>query len=333
MSLETLKTLIEERKWYDFSHLVIKLSKEANDKQALDSMLHLFIELLPRIHPLSIASTTVALLSRLQTEEALGLINCSISAIRERDENIYKEELCCLSMHKCMISVYAKRYENIESQIISWMSQKLSDENYYFLLLLAGNFYESIGNVENAQEYFLKHAKATNKVEDVEKLVRLSIISRTFFDFSSVMAFNEYRTLQNNDLKNIFDCFLEGDVSKVNLQDIMRALNIKDAEFIKEKFFLINIIVICFKSEHKYVSFDVFMAKLCVDEIMLLKLLLKALGTGVISGWIDSEKRTLFFSRVIPRALNAEELEKMKAKFVEWKRRVDEAIVTIKTEF
>lgn len=332
MSIETLQNLLEKRKWFDFTELVIKMTKDNIDKQILYSMLNLYLEIIQRLHPISVTMTTIAILPHIQHEEALNLIEMSISAINNHDGGIYKEELCSLEMHRCMIKIQLKKYENIESQIIFWLSKKLSDDNYNFLLALAGNFYESIGNIENAHEFFLKHAKASKKVQDIEKLVRLSILSTTFFDLSSIMKFEEYDKMKDSDLKFIFTSFSEENVENANIPAIMNALNITDANFIKEKFFINNIITICFKSESKMVEFETFLSRLPIDEITLLRLLLKALGIGVISGWVDSEKRTLFFDRVIPRSLNTEEINKMKLKFIEWKKRVDEIIQVVKSE-
>lgn len=335
MSLDRLRSLASSRKWYDFSELIKEDIAEGISPEELGTIVELLGKHMQKMHPITISTTSVALASMMEPQKALDLFDAAISAITSipSDEN-YLQELDFLRMHKCRASIKLGQLEDTESQIIAWKSSKLSDENFCLLQLVAGEFYESIGNIEDAQEEYLTHAKLTQKVIDIEKLLRLSLLSRTFFDFSSITALREFDMLEDsNSLKALFQWFQKGDLSKIDSNELFDTLRVDNIEDIRDKIYLINIVMICFRSEQKFVYFDTFIAELAIDEITLLSLLLKALGINIITGWIDSEQRKLFFDRVIPRALSLDELSRMKCKFVEWRRRVGEVIKAVEQEY
>lgn len=335
MSLDRLRSLADSRKWYDFAELIKEDVASGITPEELVSTSELLIKHIQKMHPISICSITVALVSTMEPLKASGLLDAAIAAIHSisLDEN-YLQELYFLEMHKCMMDIRLERLEDIESRLIAWESSKLSDENFSLLRLVAGEFYESIGNIEDAQKEYLMHAKLTKKVVDIEKLLRLSLLSKTFFDFSSVAAFREFDMLEDSsDLKELFLWFQKGDLSKIGRSELFDVLKVSNIEDIRDKIYLINIVMICFRSERKFVYFDTFLSELVIDEVTLLGLLLKALGINIITGWIDSEQRRLFFDRVIPRALNLDELTRVKCKFVEWRKRVGEVIEAIEQEY
>lgn len=323
-----LKELAQERKWYDFTEKIkSELSRGANAKEA-EQMAETFGQYISKIHPLSIVSTVVSLFPHLHPTKAVDLIEKSISIISSSETN-YSQELVCLKLYRCIGYVKMNNFEDIESQLIFLKNSAISNENLNFLLLVASSYYEAIGNIENAQEYLFRHAKETGFLENPERLVILSILSKTFFDFAAVSSFNEFKLIKDENLKKLFILFQEGDMAGIEPKTACALLGVESIDFLKEKIYLVNILKICFQSEQKFVFFEQLIECLKMDEQTVICLLIRALGLNIINGWIDSEQRIFYFNSVLPRALSASELQKLKFKFIEWRAKVDRVLTAM----
>lgn len=325
--LDEIKNLEAERKWFDLTE-TIKNNVHSLSESEINSLLTIFTKNMERIHPMSLTSTIIGLYYHISPETACDLIKNAISAIDSISlvQNSYFNEITTLRLYFFIASIKLNNLEDIETQIISLKSQNLSVENINLLYLVGAMFYEKLENYEEAQNCLFCHLKQSESVYDIEKLVELSIKSPTFFDFSAISSLKEFEQMKNLPLKNLFISLMSGDVNQIHTQNVFDILKTVDSDWIETKIYLLNIIRICFKCDQKFVKFDHFINELKIDENKVLGLLLRALGLNIIKGWIDSEERTLFFDYVLPRSLNAEELEKMKMKFVEWRNRVQEII-------
>ncbi|KAM0681658.1 26S proteasome regulatory subunit [Glugoides intestinalis] len=333
--LDELKVLITQRKWYDFVETLKEGLNSNLSKQDLEIACKILMENMKSLHPFSLVSVLVSLFPFLRRESSISLIEEAIEIIHKNSNFIsdYQNEISCLLLYKCIASVQLDILENTEEQLISLKASKLSDENANLHCIAAAQFYEKVGNYDEAQEYLFLHAKNTKKVQDIEKLVYLSILSSRFFDFTAVATFKEFELLQNDNLKTLFLNFQNGNLNQEAVQVLTSLLGIPCKDHLQEKLHLLNIIRTCFEaSEQKLVTFDHLLSKLEVSESTLLRLLLKALGLKIIRGWIDSEERILFFDSVLPRALNSEELQKMKEKFIEWKDRIQDVITAMESK-
>lgn len=331
---DLLKQLVSERKWFDLSELITEWCNDPSFAANSELLLETLSKNMAKIHPLSLTSTIGTLFYHISPETALGIIDKAVSMLEvdTPGENPYFQEIVTLKLFYYIALLKLGRYEDIESRILSLKAANLSNDNMYMLYIVSALFYEGVGNYDEAQSYLFLHAKQTGHVYDIGKLVELSIRSTTFFDFSAIFVLPEFSRLQNAPLKNLFLSLSNGDMNSIDPQEIANVLHIKDASQIVTKIHLLNIIRICFKSEQKSIGFDRLMAELNVDEATLIKLLLRALGLQIVKGWIDSEVRTLFFDSVLPRALEADELQKMKMKFVEWRNRVANVIEMVERQ-
>lgn len=323
-----LKELTDLRKWFDFTEKIkLELRKDSNTSRA-EEMADMFANFVQRIHPLSVTSTIVEFFPYLSPNKAIELIEKAISAIESSsgDENTYIQEIICLKLYHCMASIQIKRFEDIESYIFHLKKSSASNENFNLSLLVAALYYEACGDIENSQEYLFEHLKQTNSVHNIEKLIRFSILSRSFFDFAAISSLTEFNQFDNQDLKNLFMNFEEGNISRIDSTTACRLLKVESIDFLREKIYLVNILKMCFKAEQKYVIIEDIMKFLQLDEQSAIGLLITALGLNIVSGWIDSEKRIFYFNSVLPRSLNSEELQKMKFKFVEWRSRVQKVL-------
>lgn len=332
MSVKELIVLKQERKWFDFVELARKEMELRKSEEDLNEIIQLFTSLISKVHPTSIASFVLDAYKVLDADKSLELIDLAISTIVSANETAYIQEIHSLRMTKCIIYSCQRKFDNIESQIFSWKTAKLTKSNHNLLYYLAGAFYQSVGNIEKAQEYFLRLAKATNKIDNVENLMRLSILSSTFFDFSSICNFEDFKNHQNNDLKKVFLAFQNRKINEIDGSLLKCVIGDDNMVHITEKLYIMKIISICFAANQKQVDFDVFTSVLNIEEIELVSLLLKALGLNVLSGWIDSNERVFYFDKVIPRSLNGEELAKMKGKFMDWRNRISGVIELIEKD-
>lgn len=329
---DEIKSLESERKWFDMIEHIKRGAAASLPSVDLDFSLDILTRNMAKIHPISLTSAIVALLQHISPEKASGIIQAAISTLETGSaiQSNYFQEIATLRLHFYISSIKQRNFENIESQIIALKNTALSNDNLNLLYLVAALFYEGMGNCEEAQSYLFLHAKQTGAVYDIEKLVELSIRSSSFFDFSAISAFSEFDDLSNAPLKNLFLCLSSGNIGNITAKEVSKILKTNNVDRLTTKVHLLNIIRMCFKSEQKFVAFDQLMSELQIDEVALIKLLLRALGLGVVKGWIDSEERMLFFDSVLPRALNREELQKMKMKFVVWRDRVQKVIDIVK---
>lgn len=332
---DELQVLLTERKWYDFVETIKEGANTNLSKEKLELAYKLLIENVKKLHPFSLVSVVVTLFPFLTSENSINLIEKAIETINTNTTFIsgYQNEISCLMLYKCIASVQIGNLESTEEELISLKASKLSNENTNLHCIAAAQFYEKVGNYDEAQEYLFLHAKNTKKVQNVEKLAYLSILSSRFFDFTAISTFREFELLQNESLKNLFLNFQNGNLNQAEIKELTSVLGIGSSEHLQEKIHLLNIIRTCFEaSEQKLVTFDHLLSKLEVSETTLIRLLLKALGLKIIHGWMDSEERILFFDSVLPRALNSEELQKMKQKFIEWRDRVHNVLTAMESK-
>lgn len=333
MADSKLTKLVEERKWFDLTEYIQAQLQTQIDNTQIQLLLHLYSTYLQRIHPISSCKTSVEFSKRLEPEKAIFLLGETITQISSLEQIKFSQQIHFLKMNQCLILCKLRQFENIETQLFIWKNTKLSDENFNFLSYLSAIFYESIGNIEKAQKYHLEHAKGVGHAVDIEKLIKLSLLSPVFYDFSSISSLKDFKDYKNASIKSLFMDFQEGNINQMTESLICQTLNIESAGYIKEKLYLMKIISICFASETRQIPFSVLQDALSVDKISTIKLILKALGLGVLHGWINANEQILNFNKVIPRSLNKSELGKIKSKFVEWQTRVENVINAIEEEY
>jgi hypothetical protein len=326
--IELLKTLQSQRKWYDCSECIKDIVKSSDHSKYTVEMLTVFKNILPSMHTETAVDTAIALSSIVAPKDALSILQNTLGMCMKKDTTKYFQPIAKIGMNICLTNISLGNFENIEKMIIQWKNSVLTNCNFILLHFLGFKFYEGIGNLENSHEYFIKYVSLSGDVHNIEKLVRLSLLSKNFYDFSYISNLEEFSSLsqKNIELKLLFEDFQRGHFEKINNQRIEAVLECRNPEAVREKVYLVNIINICFDAADKMVNFDVFTARMNIDSNYLLYLLMKALGAKLVTGWIDSEKNTLFFDRVMPRSLSKDEISKMKEKFCEWSNRVQRSI-------
>lgn len=344
MAITDLKKLQSERKWFDCSQEMIRLVNENKlSSDDLKTIFSVFKEIEARFHPTTLAETVKHLVKVISPQESIDFILSAINTLNNSKINSASvtASLDLLNIHLCISKVKIGSFEEIEREIICLKRKSLSKNSYISLLYLGYIFYDSIGNIEHTQEYLLSYIKEIRdlKEEDfhmMDKLIKLSLLSKSFYDFSAITEMKEFDSCKDEDLKSLFVDFKNGDFKKLegwenNIKDIICQIVREDLRVIifdqvREKIYLINIINICFYSDQKFVYLDHFCSSLKIDQNYLLILILKAFGLGLIDGWIDSKQNILFYNSIISRQLSMQDISKMKSKFIIWRSRVNDVI-------
>lgn len=357
MPFDDLRALCSARKWFDCAQELKSLAENTKTaKKKLPELVEIFTSILPHMHPASSAETAVAFVPRLALDDAIGLLEQAADAIvaQRMLPDSFLNELTSVQMHLCLCRIRQGELDDRESEILKWrkmhsrpgadggpVSIPFSRANHELLQYVTYCFYSAIGNVEEAQRHLLAYVTASGDNSELEQLVKLSLVSKIFFDFSSVIALEGFKRLSSKRLISLFEDFQRGHFAQIEKRKkeivgiINEILGTEQHEeymnYVAEKVYLINIMNMCFQSEHKCVMISRMLADLQIEENYLIALLLKALGIGLISGWIDSERGILFFDRVIPRSLGNEDIAKMKQKLVVWRNRVVRAIEKVES--
>lgn len=357
MSLAELKSLFDSRKWFDCAEK-IKSHIAENHTQAdeLDEITRLLAPVLHRMHPISSSETVIALACLLDRDRAIELLNVAATAISRQigDEENYANELISVQMHLCSYKIQNGELEERESEILGWLkiyskertndsSVPFSPTNYMFVQYVAYLYYNAIRHFEQAQTHLYNYLSVHKDAGLLDALVRLSIVSKSYFDFFAISLLEGFDGLENRRLVEVFVSFQNGDTSSVreNEKTILEIVTeTVGVDFVPdympsvlEKVFLINILNICFVSEQKFVPFNTFLSELNFTDVSyLIALLLKALSFGLISGSLDSQKEVLYFDRLISRSLSSDDLSKMRDKFVVWRDRVSKTIQQMESQ-
>ncbi|KAI5169657.1 26S proteasome regulatory subunit N9 [Pancytospora epiphaga] len=351
MAFAELENLLTSRKWYDFAEHVEELVKKGQlSSEDATRVRELMEPILLRFHPHTAAHVSVVLASLLSKREAIELLEKVERVISDNmsDDVTHANSLIHAQMHLCAYRIENGEYEGREPEILGWFKIydteeneiPFSKENYTFLQYTAYSFYKKICNFDLAQKYLLRYITDSSDFILLEELVEFSIVSESFFNFSAVSLLDEFTTLEDKELVELFTSFNHGDVEKVTgfrlrIIAILEKLGYSQdrddyLNRIIEKAYLINILNICFSSTTNMIPFDTFVSGLgLTDYNSLISLLLKALGHGLISGYIDSKLKCLFFSRLVPRALGEKDLADMKVQFGMWRDRVSQVIKLI----
>lgn len=351
-SIEDLKTLCSQRKWYDCAQGIILISSQDNSKSIQSELVEIFKSSMQRMHPKTLKNVGVALCANLQPADAINIfkdiLNC-INSHRSNEES-YLDEIAIIEMSICLCRIKLGEVENRETEIIEWKNNyknrpdifKKCSASYGLLQLIAYNFYKLINNIEETQKYLLNYIEFSKNTEFIPELIKLSIVSKTFFDFSTIISLSGFESVEEEKLTNLIVDFQQGDCKNIKdakslVLDIIKSVvpsNLVNeyVDIVGEKVFLASILSICFEAENKSVSFDKFINELSIDESYLISLILKALGMKLVSGWIDSKERMLYFNSVMPRCLYDTQISKMKNKFICWRDRIAKVIETLSSE-
>lgn len=351
MSIEGLQKLCDARRWFDCSEKIVEMAAGPLSGDEAAAVARILDAAILRMHPSSSSATVAALVPHLPLGDAVGLLSRTHAAISSQGmtDDSYMNELASVGMQICLCKIKSGEAEDRETEILGWKKiyeqggdvarPGLSPENYRLLQYVAYHFYALISNVEEAQAYLFSYTALSGDAGLLERLVKLSIVSKTFFDFSSVIELDGFDGLSDQGLADLLVAFQRGDFAQIEKKKRQVAAVVEEIAgpdlaqeymgHVAEKVYLVSILNICFEAEHKCVPLDRFVTELRIDESHLVALLLRALGIGLISGWVDSRERMLFYDRVAPRSLCEEDISRMRNRFVLWRDRVARAIASI----
>ncbi|ADM12685.1 uncharacterized protein Eint_111860 [Encephalitozoon intestinalis ATCC 50506] len=329
MELNRIKELQKERKWMQFCNAII----DSMDSFPLNELLDAFLESAGQIHPRSSYEVFLAFSERLNPEEGIRVLALGEETIR--NSVLYSEtfevEKMFLEMKRCLLLIEIGELRGIEKKLFEWKGFRMPKNVRIMYNFFGFKLYQKIQNVEEAFSHLLRYVNLSGSEELMDCLVEYALLSKEFFNFTLITSLPGFDKMNNRDLKEIFLMFREGNVERLE-EKYGKFTEIfgSNADVVKEKAYMIALINICFSEAEKKVSIKKVEELLKIPNKMVIYIILKSFGLGLISGWIDGEKGILYFDSLIPRALQKEEIQKLKEKYEIWEGKVQEIVAMLK---
>ncbi|KAF9758203.1 26S proteasome non-ATPase regulatory subunit 13 like protein A [Nosema granulosis] len=314
-------SLKKSRKWFQFCKEVSATINNQNKEEVLN----LYLESISQYHPLTIAETTLKIC---KVVHSIALLEKSIDTIKECSmyQGDFSVQIIHLEIQKNLFRVEEGDFEGIEKHLFELKTSQKDlptrvVEIYHFL---GFKYFEKTGNLEYAINHLVSYVELSKDETVYSTLARYTLVSPTFFNFLKIYSIisststgdlytDIYEIVQNGDTKKILE-------KKKYLEDTFG----EDSRNIIEKTHFIKLINLCFKEKSRQISLEKLQEDLGTE---IHSFLLRAFGLGLIKGWVDGN--ILYFSTILPRTLPTEELEKMKEKYSNWRKKVGETIAMI----
>ncbi|KAI5148782.1 hypothetical protein ENBRE01_0532 [Enteropsectra breve] len=356
MAFEDVRTLAEELKWYDAAEKIIEIINDKEyDTSNNQELVGIFYELVARLHPATMTKLSIAIAVKIGVGEGADIIQECMENIKNgnRAEERYSSEMLRLELVSILCKVMNGSSENIDFALINirktlaWNRTKEGITNSAYLNYISYVHSIKSGDIDGAQKALSDYLFTANAPEIaiadrkellIENLIKLSLLSSKFYDFSSISRMAMYEKNGNTELKKLYEDFAEGNIEKLNgheaairqiigeyVADETRA-QLRFGKLV-DKVCLINILGVCYAAAGKMVPIEDFAERLPhLERSCLLGLLFKLMGLGLVDGWIDTTKGHLYLDRIIPKNPTADDINAMKNKFKDWRRRVNEVI-------
>ncbi|KAG5859106.1 hypothetical protein KMI_09g15340 [Encephalitozoon hellem] len=328
MEFDRIRKLQGERKWLQFCSMII----DSMNTHPIDKLLDVFLESAGQVHPRSSYEVFLAFSERLAPEEGIRVLALGRNIIE--GSLLYSEpfevEKMLLDIKKCLLLVEINEIKGVEKMLFEWKGFKMPKNVRIMYNFLGFKFYQKIQNVEAAFSYLLRYVSLLGSEELIDTLVEYALLSKEFFNFTLITSLPGFSKMRNKDLKEIFMMFREGDIRGLEgKNDEFNKIFGDNASIVKEKAYVIALINICFAEAEKKISIKKIEESLKIPSKMVIYIVLKSFGLGLISGWINGEEGILYFDSLIPRALQKEEVVKLKEKYDVWEKKVQEVIAML----
>lgn len=325
MQIGEVEKLKNERKWSQLCDAII----ESVDTNPIEQLVNIFLECVSQIHPKSSCGVFLMLSDKLPPEEGIKILTTG----REMLDRIvlYSEdfdvEKAAIEIKKCLLLVELGELKGIEKKLFEWKSLKMPRSVSSMYNILGFRFYEKVQNVENALVYLLRYTELCPEEDTMDVLVRYALLSKDFFNFTSITSLPGFNTIKNKSLERIFLLFREGDIEglKRNNEEFDKMFG-DEANAVREKIYIVALLNLCFAEPSKKVHLEKIENSLNISNRMSVYIILKSFGLGLIEGWINGENRTMHFNSLIPRTLQIDEIARMKDRFNIWEHKVREVI-------
>ncbi|CAD26106.1 hypothetical protein [Encephalitozoon cuniculi GB-M1] len=329
MEFDRIRELQRERKWMQFCCAIV----DSMDSLPTDKVLNIFLESAGQVHPRSSCEVFLMFSERLNPEDGIRILAIGEEIIR--NTILYSEpfevEKMLLEMKRCLLLVEINDLKGIEKKLFEWKSLKMPKNVRTMYNLLGFKLYQKIRNIEAAFTHLLKYINLSESEDLMDTLVEYAMLSKEFFNYTLITSLPGFNKMKNRELKEIFIMFREGNVKGLEKRyNKFTEIFGSYADIVKEKAYMIALINICFLEVEKKVSVKKIEELLEISNKMAIYIVLKSFGLGLISGWIDGEEGTLYFDSLIPRALQKEEIVKLKEKYDVWEKKVHEVIAMLK---
>jgi len=335
--MDKIQDHLSKYKWYDGACEMISLvdSGKASKGEIMDTLDSLILH----THPETKVCIAECVLKIFSTEESLEILKKTYDAIANygHGSKDYLEQRTRLEMLLCMIKIRNGNLDGRETEILSWKSGKTPDYNEILLYRVSYMYYEAIGHVEGLQKNLARYIEVSRDTSEMELLVKASILSRNFYDFAALKSLEEFAEIENKDLLALFHELQSGDMKAIKKRQRLLKLIIGEIiedekvqkeylEVVNEKVKLVCIINICYASKDKTVPLDSICKPLNLEKIQAISLILRAMGEGLIVGWVDSIEERLYYDSLMKRCPLAEKIPEMRQAYCNWRERLQTMI-------
>lgn len=329
MRLDEMEKFRAERKWFQLCNAII----DSVEEHPVDQLVNMFLDCVGQIHPKSSSEVFLLLAEKLPVEEGVRILTVGLESL----DNVvmysggFEVEKASLEIKRCLLLIELGETKGIEKKLFEWKSLRMPKDVSIMYNLLGFRLYEKMQNVEGAFPYLFRYMELCPKSEMMDVLVRYGLLSREFFNFTSITSHPGFDGMRNKDLREILILFREGDID--GLEKYEKKFNGMfggDSEGVREKMYITALLNLCFNEGERQIPFEKIEKSLNISSETSTYIVLKSFGLGLINGWIDGENRVLCFSGVCPRALQPGEISRIKDKFYSWEKRVHEVISMLK---
>lgn len=320
MSLTIFEEKVEEigktRKFYELSLLLIENADH-------EDIIKHAVKYLPKMHHLTVSEVVEAIIlkSNKDLSEIKDLVLFALEIVKKDNQN----SIIVIQLAYILYLIKINNIEEIESKILEYLdTPQLTLENRLKVNYVAYKFYEKLENWDNAINFALK--SNLNQI-DINSICIYAIISNNFYDFAKIKALNKFDTVEES-LKIFINELLNGTFVNTKELKLPNSIPNKYYNLVKEKVFLIEIVNICKRNlTFKFVKFEEFMTTFNFSNTnSLVYLLIKALGKGLVKGWIDSEEEVFYFDTIISQELSKKDVIDLRQKFIDMRDRVHNVI-------
>ncbi|EOB11604.1 26S proteasome non-ATPase regulatory subunit 13 [Nosema bombycis CQ1] len=322
-SNNSLKFYKNNRQWYQLCKEIIKSITKDNS----NIIYSLYLESITQYHPLTITESSLLISKYLQFKDAISLLEKSKNVIKECNmyHGDFNIQIVHLEIQMCLYKIEIGEFKQIEKKLYEFKKMDLPVKVYELYNFLGFKYFEKTGNIEYCINYLINYIELSKDKTYYEILAKYTLISRKFFNFMRVYAFEGFSEIRIN---SIYEIVQNGETKRIEKEknELKKIFTQEEVEILIEKTYFIGLINLCFKEKSRKIELSKIQEILGINENDLNSFLVKAFGLNLLKGWIDEVKGILYFSTILPRTLPKEELEKMKDKFGVWKRKVKEAI-------
>ncbi|ORD96456.1 hypothetical protein HERIO_1625 [Hepatospora eriocheir] len=301
---DKMNLYFEKRLWYELGNEIIEnINKDYRISYDYLMKSHKFI------HPITLTKILCEMIkiSQGDPKEIYEIIN----SIEDHPQLVLS-----VKIHYLLVLIRNDLVNFNESDVYLILNENLNSENNKLAKALAFNYYVSIENYDEALKYV-----CDSEHIDPYNLCFSCLSSLSYFNFLEIIDLNIFNSMRDCEIKSLIQRLADNDFRIPDL-----SIHNLNSDTINRKFKILQITSLIRAYSSNIISFDYLTDNIQVSENDLIKLLMIAIGAKVINGWIDHESKTFNCISLSPIKLKAEDVVRIKDRFIELRDKVNHVI-------